>query len=53
MTHLIPHFEFGHLFGSPMVGEGECRGISLSIQWLGLIVDMNLGRVAKRKGGAK
>lgn len=53
MKRLLPLFELGQLIGSDMTGEAECRGLSLSIQWLGLIIDINLGCVTGRKGHPK
>lgn len=52
MKRLLPLFEAGWFSGSDLSGHRECRGLSISIQWLGFIVDVNFGRVAGRKGKA-
>lgn len=53
LKRYLPLFELGQLYGSDLTGNGQCRGITLTAQWLGLIIDLNVGRVsARQKGGA-
>ncbi|MES2301386.1 MAG: hypothetical protein V4521_04805 [Pseudomonadota bacterium] len=51
MKRLLPLFETGQLYGSDLTGKHHCRGISLTVQWLGLIIDLNIGRVSSRQKG--
>lgn len=51
MNRLFPLFECGRLYGADLTGKHHCRGISLTVQWLGMIIDFNIGRVSTRQNG--
>lgn len=53
MKRLLPRADIENWGGADIDGNGHCEGWSIAIQWLGLIVEFNVGRVTDRNGGVK
>lgn len=49
MKRLLPRFDRANWCGPDIDGNGECDGLSFAIQWFGLIVEFNFGRVDRAR----
>lgn len=50
IRHLIPHFDAGHWGGAALTDDGsptgdDARGFCICGQWLGVIIELGIGRV--------
>ena len=45
MKHVLPRVSIGRWGGGDIDGLNDCRGWSLVVQWLGVIVEVCGGRV--------